>query len=287
MKHIGAVIDLLDLTQAGPARFRGPTVRHHPAAGRLFGGHLVAQALRAAALTLPEGRRPHSLHAYFLHPGGFDASVDYSVTYRRDGGAFSVRHVVGEQSGQAVIEMHVSGSIPFDDPIPTATPPGSPLPESLATVQESLSPFTDELDGWWVRERPFELRYVNDPPRLAAESARPSGRTSQVWVRAIGDVPDDIVLHQCLLAYVSDMPILDPVVAASPTVARRGSGGLASLDHSMWFHGVSDVTQWLHYTQTALGATSRRALALGEICDAQGCAIASIGQEGLLRPGPV
>lgn len=226
------------------------------------------------------------MHAYFLQPGDFSTPLDYTVDFRRDGGAFSVRHVIGSQAGTPLIEMHVSGSVPFDEPVPHDARPASPPPHGLATMQESMSEFSDELDGWWVRDRPFELRYVNDPPRLAAETDGRQERTSRLWIRAIGEVPDDPSLHQCLLAYISDGPILDPVVARLPAVARRGSGGLASLDHSMWFHGQPDVTRWLHYEQTALGATSRRALAVGEICDEAGQAVCTVGQEALLRPAP-
>jgi acyl-CoA thioesterase-2 len=185
MKHVHAVLDLLDLKSRGRGHYRGPAVRHHAAAARLYGGHLVAQALRSAALSLPEDRRPHSLHAYFLQPGDFSTSIDYTVDFRRDGGAFSVRHVVGSQAGRTLIEMQVSASIPFDDPVTHSTPPTSPPPGGLTTVQERLSDFTGELDGWWVRDRPFELRYVTPPPRLAAESSPSGERTSQLWVRAI------------------------------------------------------------------------------------------------------
>lgn len=301
MDKISDVIALLDLRQRGPNDFSGPTFRHHEAAAQVFGGHVLAQALRAASLTAPDGRLPHSLHAYFVRPSDFSATLEYEVLRLRDGAAYSARQVLARQHGEVVLQLIAS----FAQPLPQASY-GRPLraaaePEQLPILSQRLSDFAEEMAGWWVRDRPVDIRYITDHPRQVAamhgtrewDPADPTTPTAaapdptsshhSVWMRSRGDVPDDQGLQRCVLTYLSDMVILDPVMLLNRESLAQGSDGLASLDHSVWFHGDVDVSAWYRYEVNTPGGTERRGLAMGQVYRADGTLSATVTQEGLVR----
>lgn len=302
MDTLSDVIAILDLDQQGPDLFSGPTYRHHEAAAQVFGGHVLAQALRAALLTTPDGRLPQSLHAYFVRPSDFTATLKYEVIRVRDGAAYSSRQVLARQHGQVVLQLIASFArslpqSPYGPPLRSA-----PDPAQLASLPERLASFAGEMGGWWVRDRPVDIRYITDHPRqtvaaaqqaLAQASADPTTPTGppedpttthhRVWMRGRGDAPADQGLQRCLLTYLSDMVILDSVMLLNPDTLARGSAGLASLDHSVWFHGDLDVSQWYRYEVSTPGGTERRGLGLGQVYRADGTLSATVMQEGLLR----
>lgn len=284
MEHLDEVLALLDLSRDGDG-FLGGQPASRP--DRVFGGQVMAQALRAACSTVPDGRLPHSLHAYFIRAGVSDEPIRFDVARVRDGGSISSRHVVAAQSRGTI--LHLSAS--FGASAPGLPAPALlvdvPLPEALPGVAERLASYADELEGWWVRPRAFDLRYIDPHPRELLDQQSPdSAEVLRMWVRTAGDVPDDPITHACLAAYLSDMTLLDPVLAASRRTSV-GPGSTASLDHAMWFHAIPDVTGWLLYERRLASLLGQRGLAQGVIRDAQGRRWCSVTQEGYLsdRPG--
>lgn len=280
---VSTVVQDLRLDQVGPNAFRGHAPQPHPVSTRVFGGHVLAQALLAAGRTLPDGRLPQSLHAYFIRPGDFTGPLDFSVVRHRDGGALSARRVVVSQQGETILELMMTAGprwpeITSHDPMPQV-----PGPEKLSPVQEQLAPYADEWEGWFVRPRPFDLHYPVVPPRLAADGQQDPGPRSQVWVRARGDVPDDPLMQRCLLAYASDQTILDPVLTSRWGTVMPGAQNVASLDHSMWFHAEPDVSKWLLFDQSSSAGTARTGLARGHVYRQDGRLVCTVAQEGLIR----
>jgi acyl-CoA thioesterase-2 len=277
---LAEVLALLDIEHLDNGLFRGFQPAARPP--RVFGGQVVAQGLRAAGHTTPDGRLPHSLHAYFIRPGHTRAPIVYEVARLRDGGTISSRKVTAVQDGEIICEIMASFAKPGDPEDRTDSLPSVPGPDELPTLHQRLAAYADELDGWWVRERPFDIRPVTPPPRAAMdeldEIAEP---VSQVWLRAVGPVPDAPMLHCCLLAYVSDITLLEPVLIAR-RVTTVGPGSVASLDHAMWFHRMPDLSDWLLYDKKVLGASSVRGLAGGRLFARTGDLVCTVTQEGYL-----
>ncbi len=275
---------LLDVERLDSALFRG----HQPEARppRVFGGQVLAQGLRAAGRTVSGGRLPHSLHAYFIRPGHCRSPIVYDVASLRDGGSLSVRRVTAIQDGAVICEATCSFAEPGDLPAARWEAPVVQAPEALPTVAARLASYADELDGWWVRKRPFDLRPLDAPPRAALDElddAEVTDPVTRLWLRADGAVPDDALLHSCLLAYASDMTLLEPVLVARRTTTL-GPGSVASLDHAMWFHRTPDIAGWHLYDRRMVGEAARRGLAAGRLFDRAGNLVATVNQEGYLSP---
>lgn len=281
---LATVLDLLNLEHVADGHFRGGQPDEDRP--RMFGGQIAAQALMAAARTIPETRLPSNLHVYFLRPGDVSTPVDYLVTILRDGGALSTRRVSAIQNGQIILEALTSSCADIEGPSYQRPMPLVPPPESLPTLAEQLAPYSDEYDGWWVRPRPFDFRYITTPPRIALdEPCRGDERVNKLWLRADGPIPDDPVLHSCLLAYVSDMTLLDPVMKAVGRTSR-GPGVVASLDHAIWFQRPADLNEWILYDQCSPSAAAGRGLAWASMFDQSGKLLCLVSQGGYLGRGP-
>lgn len=272
------VLELLDVEDLGSGLFRGRQPDERPA--RVFGGQIAAQALMSASRTV-EDRSPHSLHAYFLRPGDVSVPAVFSVTALRDGNTFSARRVSAIQHGEVIFEALVSFSSAKTGPEYQAKMPEVPAPEKLTPIEQLLAPYSDEYDGWWVRPRAFDLRYVSTPPRLALEQDRPRDRTNRLWMRANGRVSADPVLAACLVTYISDLTLLDPVLVAAGRTSR-GPGLTASLDHAIWFQRPADVNDWILYDQCSPSAVDGRGVASASMYDRTGKLICLVNQEGYL-----
>ncbi len=271
---------LLDLERIEADLFRGrqPQVSLQ----RVFGGQVAAQALVAAARTVPTDRPVHSLHAYFLRPGDPSVPILYEVDRIRDGRSFTTRRVVAVQHGRAIFNLQASFAVQEDGFVHADPMPEVPAPEGLPTVQEQLAVLAGEIPAWFLRDRPVEMRYVDEPPLLARRSPDPGSRT-RLWMRAAGALPDDPVLHVCLVAYASDISLLE----TSARVHRLswGTGEIvgSSLDHAMWFHAPFRADDWWLYDQQSPWSGGARGLARGGIWTASGERVASVVQEGLVR----
>ena len=261
-KALEALIDLLDLEPLEVNLFRG--VSPDDDRQRVFGGQVAGQALVAAGRTVehPE-RRVHSLHAYFLRPGDPHAPIIYEVDRIRDGGSFTTRRVVAIQHGHAI--FHLSASFHHDEPGPEHHLPMPQVPPA-----DELAPPSDADPA-----RPIDLRRL-PPPHSGPGCAR-------AWMRADGRLPDDPLLHACVVAYASDLTLLDTTLSAHGLSIASPGLMLASLDHAMWFHCAFRADEWLLYDQDSPVAHGARAFARGSIFSASGDLVASVVQEGLVR----
>lgn len=281
MTDLAEALALLDLETLTPTTFRGAQLEARRP--RMFGGQVLAQALVAANLTVPAGRLPNSLHAYFIRPGDSTIPIVFKVALLRDGGAFSARRVSALQNDEVILELVTSSCVAMEDLAFQRPMPVAPPAESLAPIQEQLAPYADELDGWWVRPRPFDMRYIGLPPRAALDHPEPAEPSSQIWLRPRGPVPDDPILSYWLLAYISDTTLLDSVMLVHGRTTM-GRGSVASLDHAIWFHHTPQLDDWLLYDQHSPGGASRRGPACGHMHQSDGRLVCTVSQEGYLSP---
>ena len=275
------LLGLLDLEDIEVNVFRGRSP--HDERQRVFGGQVAGQALVAAGRTVGPERPIHSLHAYFLRPGDPAIPILYDVDRVRDGRSFTTRRVVAIQHGQVIFQL--SASFHVDEPgFDHAAPmPDVPAAEGLPTLQERVQAMGDDVPYWFTRPRPIDTRYVQEPWRTPQQGEREPSQ--QVWMRADGRLPDDPMLHACVVAYASDMTLLDSVL-----LPHRGeltpAMMMASLDHAMWFHRPFRADEWFLYDQESPSAAGARGLARGSIYRPDGVLAVSVVQEGLIRTGP-
>ncbi len=281
MTPLDSLVDLLDLEQIEVDIFRGK--QPGEALLRVFGGQVAGQALVAAGRTVDPDRPVHSLHAYFLRPGDPSVPIVYEVDRIRDGKSFTTRRVVAIQHGRAIFNMSASFQVVEEGLTHQKSMPDVPAPEGLPTMQERMAAFSDELGGWYARPRPIDIRYVNDPPRIQRERGGEKEPVSKVWMRADGTLPDDPLLHVCLVAFASDMTLLDSTLVTHGMSFGKDPVMLASLDHAMWFHQPFRADDWWLYSQDSPRTGGNRGLAHGEIFTRDGRLAVSVMQEGLIR----
>jgi len=273
------LIELLDLEPIEVNIFRG--IQPDEDRQRVFGGQVAGQALVAASRTVEEpGRHVHSLHAYFLRPGDPAVPILYDVDRIRDGRSFTTRRVVAIQHGRPIFNVQVSfhtAEVGLDYAI--AAPTDVPPPESLPTMAERLEAHRDRVP-WFDRPRPIDMRHV--PPDHAFEPGLKS-EGQRVWMRAKGTLPDDPVLHACVVTYASDMTLLDSALRPAGLSSLTDDMMMASLDHAMWFHRPFRADEWFLYDQRSVSASEARALAAGSIFTAEGALAVTVMQEGLIR----
>jgi acyl-CoA thioesterase-2 len=280
MSALHDLITLLDLEPIEVNLFRG--VQPHESRQRVFGGQVAGQALVAAARTIDEpGRLVHSLHAYFLLPGDPKVPIVYEVDRIRDGRSFSTRRVVAVQHGRAIFNLqasfhHHEPGLDFGLTAPTDIP----RPETLPGHLERFAAYKDQLGAWYDMPRAIDLRYV--PPDPALEP-RTKSNGQLVWMRADGVLPDDPVLHACVVTYASDMTLLDTSLRPFGLSSLNDTLMMASLDHAMWFHRPFRADEWLLYQQQAFSVSGARGLSGGSIFTADGELAVNVVQEGLVR----
>ncbi|HEV7418416.1 MAG TPA: acyl-CoA thioesterase domain-containing protein [Mycobacterium sp.] len=241
----------------------------------IVGGHIAGQALMAASRTAP-GRTPHSVHVYYLRAGDARRPVDFQVVRSRDGGTLSTRQVTARQDGEVLLEALASFSTPVDGLDHQLPISDVPEPESLPPVQVQLASFADEHRGHWVRQQPFDLRYVDPPPRLALELPEPSSRI-RMWWRPTEPVPEDRVLHSCLLTYLSGTTMLETAITmrrATPVTTFS-----ALIDHALWFHRPVDLSDWVLSDQSSPSGVGGRGLASATMYNRAGQLVCIATQE--------
>lgn len=250
---------------------------------QVYGGQVLGQALRAAYATVDGSRAVHSLHAYFLRRGDFNAPIVYFVDRSRDGHSFSSRRVTAIQRGEQIFHMAASFQAPESGLEHQAPMPAVPSPADLAAAGEATAEVLASLpermrlaDNW---HRPFEFRLV--PQSGSAATAQLPQQ--QLWLRAVDRLPDDAWLHCCLLAYVSDFHLLGTAGLPHVTATKGATLVRASIDHAMWFHRPFRIDEWLLYATDSPSAAGARGFARGNLFDVQGRLVASTAQEGLMR----
>lgn len=278
------LLTILDLEILEKNLFRGRS----PQVGwqRVFGGQVIGQALVAASRTV-EDRSPHSLHGYFLLPGDPKVPIIYDVERIRDGRSFTTRRVKAIQHGQPIFTL--SASFHIDEPGLThqIVMPDVPTPDQLPSesdIRERVMPLMpDPVRAYFERERPIELRPVEFKRYMTRDGLDPY---FNVWIRATGTLPDDPAIHQAVLAYASDMTLLDSTLVAHGRTVFEREIQAASLDHALWFHQSFRADEWLLYAQDSPFAGGARGFARGSIFTSDGVLVASVAQEGLIRHRP-
>lgn len=276
------LLDILDLEPLEHNLFRGRS----PATGwqRVFGGQVISQALIAAQRTVDKERHVHSLHGYFMLGGDPKVPIIYEVDRIRDGGSFTTRRVVAIQHGRAIFSMSASfqrlePGLDFQADMPV-----QPQPETLASEKELKDRFLqhapEHVRKYWERNRPIEMRitdhqhYISDK-KLSAEQ--------YVWIKATAEIPNDPALHAAVLAYASDMTLLDTALFPHGRKVFDKDMQVASLDHSMWFHRPVNINDWLLFAQDSPSTSGGRGLTRGGLYSRDGTLVASAAQEGLIR----
>ncbi|MGZ4718095.1 MAG: acyl-CoA thioesterase [Acidimicrobiales bacterium] len=259
------VVRLLDLESIGDDAFLAPIPSDGP--GRLFGGQVASQSLRAACLTVAPDRPPHSLHAYFILPGRPGEPLRLDVQRSRDGRSFATRHVTASQAGTPIFELVASFHTAeggFDWQLPA--PADVPAPDAIAPP---------ELPDYLRFSVPFDIRVVTPPLPGQFPITHP------FWIRTRGPIGDDPSLHACVLTLLSDMGVV--ASARAPGSTTQPFAG-ASLDHAVWFHRPARVDEWLLFSVEPVTNHGARGLARGTLHTEAGVLVASIAQEALLRP---
>lgn len=278
------LLDLLDLEQIEVNMFRGVS----PAEGwqRVYGGQVIGQALVAASRTVEdESRIAHSLHGYFLRPGDTTIPILYSVDRIRDGRSFTTRRVIAVQRGEPIFSMSVSFQV-IEDGLhhQIDMPDHIKSPEECASQDELREAYIDKIPVEYresfERPRPIEMRYMEPINDFEPDPMPPF---QHVWIKASDVMPDDVRLHQCFLAYASDMTLLDTCYRPHGIGWTDQDFQLASLDHSMWFHQPFKTDEWLLYQQDSPFSGGARGFNRGSFYTQEGKLVASATQEGLIR----
>ncbi|MEJ0011321.1 MAG: acyl-CoA thioesterase II [Bauldia sp.] len=279
---VETLLEILDLEQLEHNLYRGRS----PQVGwqRVFGGQVIGQSLVAATRTVEAGRAAHSLHAYFMREGDPAVPIVYEVDRIRDGKSFSTRRVVAIQHGAAIFSMNASFQI--DEPgldhqieMPKVPPPED-LPSEAELQAAYLHVAPEGVRRYWERPRPIEIRPLDLRHFFSREKLPPQ---QAVWVRATGKLPDDPVVHRAVLAYASDMTLLDTSLFAHGRMIFDPGLQAASLDHAMWFHRPFRADDWLLYAEDSPSASGARGFTRGNLFSHDGKLVASVAQEGLIR----
>ncbi len=256
--------------------------------GRVFGGQVLAQSVIAAGRTVEDladaGHRPrriHSLHGYFLRPGDSNHPIRFAVERLRDGHSFSARRVHAIQFGKPILSMIASfqtdaAGLDHQDPMPA-----SPEPESLPTVAEVFAGVDSPAANFWSQAKAIDVRHVQGA--IYIRPGRQLAAQQSVWLKPIGQVPDDPLVNAAMLAYCSDYSLLEPVLRRHGLAWSDERLRVASLDHAIWFHRPARVDDWTLFTQSSPSASSGRGLAAGRMFNADGQLLATVAQEGMLR----
>ncbi|QHS09342.1 acyl-CoA thioesterase II [Sinimarinibacterium sp. NLF-5-8] len=279
------LVNLLDIERLEDNLFRGQS---RDLGGRsVFGGQVISQALVAASRTADDISQPHSLHAYFLRPGDMSKPIVYEVDRVRDGRSFTTRRVQAIQSGQPILTMmtsfqHDEPGLEHQQPMPDVQPP-----EKLRSARDlydewiqAVPDLPDRIFHALTRELAIEFKPVVPWNPLAPEVKPPQ---QKIWFRAAGTLPDDPMLHRCVLAYASDFNLLSTAVRPHGRTWFDEKMTIASIDHALWFHRDLRVDDWLLYSMDAPTAQGGRGFNRGLIYDRSGRLVASVTQENLMR----
>ncbi len=280
MKKVSQLLELLKLERLETYLFRGDS--QSIGSKRVFGGQVLAQSLSAAMQTVDSDRYVHSLHAFFILPGDISKPIIFDVDPIRDGGSFTTRRVVAIQNGRAIFNMAASFQLKqkgFDHQL--SMPKVKP-PDELINWNQMVAKYgknmPERFRKFLVWDRPLEFRPVENP----FENIKTNQRN--IWLRPFGEMPDDERSNSLVLAYASDYNLLTTSLLPHGQLANFPDMTVASLDHAMWFHRPVKMDDWLLYSTDSPSASGGRGFTRGSIFDRAGNLVASVAQEGLIRP---
>lgn len=260
---------------------------------KAYGGDLVAQAAAAAMRSVTDGKTLHSMHSYFMRPATIGAEVRYEVEVLRDGRGYSTRQVRGYQNGKPLY-VCLAGFAAGEPGGSYAAEPAEPLPapEDLPSSAEYLrdrsgGTMTTESKAYWAGGRSFDMRHIPGPVYLQVEGERTQHQA--LWIKPFDPLRPvtgltDEQRDLAALAYVCDYTILEPVLRVLDLPWARPGLVTASLDHAMWFHRREPVRDWLLYAQEAVAAEDGRGVGVGRFFTRDGRHVATVVQEGMIRP---
>lgn len=281
-RAVAELLTILDLEKIEENIFRGRS----PQVGwqRVFGGLVIAQALVASARTVT-GRAPHSLHGYFLLPGDPLAPIIYEVDRLRDGKSFATRRCNAIQHGRAIFSLSASFQIEEEGLEHAVAMPRVPGPETLPSEMEMVERFgavmPEPIRRWFASDRPIEARPIDLSRYVRHDAGAPA---QNVWLRTTGPLPDDPAIHRAVLAYLSDLTLLDTALIGHGHSVFDADLQIASLDHALWLHRPFRADEWLLYAQESPTSCGARGLTRGLLFSQDGRLVASVVQEGLIRP---
>ena len=276
------LVELLDLETIDLNLFRG----RQPDTGmqRVFGGQVAAQALVAATRTAPAEMPVHSLHSYFLRPGDPNVPIVYDVEPIRDGRSFATRRVLARQHGRPIYALTSNFQVVEDgwehqDPMPDVPSPEDAF-DVVAAMRKSNPEATSEWDREWAA---LDLRFASDP----RDDAEKGLARARYWIKVGARLPDDPLVHQAALTYASDLTLIRvTLIPHGNRTPNHRDVQAASLDHTVWFHRPFRADEWLLYDQESPNASGARGLAIGRLFAEDGRLVATVAQEGLIRPRP-
>jgi acyl-CoA thioesterase-2 len=283
MKHVNELLKLLSLEKIEENLYRGESTSI--GSKRVFGGQVLAQALQAAYQTVQEDRFVHSLHAYFVLPGDIEKPIVFDVENIRDGGSFTTRRVKAIQKGKPIFFMSTSFHVEEEGFDHQTEFQNVQEPEQLVSWKELVEKFgnylPDGLRKFLSYEHPFIFKPVELINPLANEKLPPF---RNVWMKTQGEMPEDRRLNEAVLAYASDYNLLTTAMLPHGNVVFTKNMQMASLDHAMWFHRPFRADDWLLYAIESPSANGARGFTRGHIFNKEGILVASVAQEGLIRP---
>jgi acyl-CoA thioesterase II len=277
---VDGLVRLLDLEEIDRDIFRGTSTRSRWM--RVFGGQVAGQALVAAGRTVPDDRHVHSLHSYFVRAGDPTIPIVYEVDRIRDGRSFTTRRVLAVQRGETIFTLSASFQLEQTGIDHQSPMPDVPEPESLPPLVNRYGDSPEAARFYRTMPKPIDLRYVDDPP-WQQHAHGPREGLSRVWMKADGRLPDDPLLHVCVLTYASDMTLLDSILVRHGLAPGLDDMSMASLDHAMWFERPFRADEWLLYSTKSPSASGGRGLATGRFFTRDGRQVASVVQEGMIR----
>ena len=285
MTNVNDLLDLLILEKLSETEFNG--ISKTVGSPNVFGGQVLAQALNAASRTITNKRVLHSMHSYFLETGDLNVPITYNVNIVRDGGSFSVRRVTAHQNDNTIFILSASfhkKELGYNHQMEVKK--DMKQPEELLSWADMYNQFGDFLPkhvkSFLEIERPVEFKPTEIVNPLDRKDLPPF---SDVWFKLKGDVGDlDLATKQQILTYISDYNILVSALNPHASIAHFGNTQTASLDHSMWYFRDFDFNDWLLFSMESPNASNARGFARGNIYTREGILVASVAQEGLMRP---
>ena len=283
MSHVlDDLVSLLSLEPIEENLFRGRS--QDLGFRQLFGGQVLGQSLSAASKTVEDARHVHSLHGYFLRPGDAHLPVVYQVDRVRDGGSFSTRRVTAIQKGHPIFTC--GASFQYDEEgfehqtqMPHVVGPEN-LPSELELMRQREQLIPEHMKDKLLCPKPIEFRPVTESDPY---NPKPADPVKYIWFRADGTLPDIPALHRYMLAYASDFNLLTTSLLPHGKTVWQKDMQIASLDHSLWFHGELRADDWLLYAMDSPWAGNSRGFSRGSVFNREGKLVASVSQEGLIR----
>ncbi|MDO9377469.1 MAG: acyl-CoA thioesterase II [Nocardioidaceae bacterium] len=280
------LVELLEVEQLEVDLYRGAQPRESELV-RVFGGQVAAQALMAASATVDPDRRVHSLHSYFILGGDPAIPIIYDVQRIRDGGSFSTRRVSARQHGEII--YYLTASFHRQEPgwDHQDVMPDVPRVEDSLTLEQLFGEAGGERARRWREEwAALEVRYVGDNRPEGGREREEVPAVQRLWFRGNGTMPsgDQHALHASVLTYASDLTLLGSALVPHGVLIGSSKVQAASLDHAVWFHREVRADQWMLYDQTSPSAAGARGFATGNVYAEDGTLVASVAQEGLIRP---